>query len=36
MWQYVKSYPELMLHREIQHRILVTMASDGWLQRADD
>jgi cephalosporin hydroxylase len=35
VWQYLKSHPEFTIDREIQDKLLIAVASDGWLRRAD-
>ena len=33
VWEYLKTHPEFEIDKEIDHRLLVTVAPDGWLRR---
>jgi cephalosporin hydroxylase len=33
VWEYVKTHPEFEIDRSIQHKLLITVAPDGWLKR---
>lgn len=33
VWEYLKSHPEFVIDRSIQHKLLVTVAPDGYLKR---
>ena len=35
VWQYLKSHPEFTIDKEIESKLLITVAPDGWLRRAD-
>ena len=33
VWEYVKTHPEFEIDKSIQHKLLITVAPDGWLKR---
>ena len=33
VWEYVKNHPEFEIDKSIQHKLLITVAPDGWLKR---
>ena len=33
VWQYLKSHPEFEIDKSIQHKLLITVAPDGYLRR---
>jgi len=33
VWQYLKTHPEFMIDKSIQHKLLITVAPDGYLKR---
>lgn len=33
VWEYLKSHPEFEIDRDIQHKLLITVAPDGYLRR---
>lgn len=33
VWEYVKTHPEFEIDKSIQHKLLITVAPDGWLRR---
>jgi len=33
VWEYVKTHPEFEIDKFIQHKLLITVAPDGWLKR---
>ena len=33
VWEYLKSHPEFAIDKSIQHKLLITVAPDGYLQR---
>jgi cephalosporin hydroxylase len=36
VWEYLKSHPEFKVDKKIQHKLLVTVAPDGYLKRIKD
>jgi cephalosporin hydroxylase len=36
VWEYLKSHPEFKIDKNIQHKLLVTVAPDGYLKRIKD
>lgn len=36
VWEYLKSHPEFEIDRNIQNKLLITVAPDGFLKRKDD
>ena len=35
VWEYLKTHPEFEIDKNIQHKLLITVASDGYLKRVD-
>lgn len=35
VWEYLKNHPEFEIDKSIQHKILITVAPDGWLRRLE-
>ena len=33
VWEYMKTHPEFEIDKSIQHKLLITVAPDGWLKR---
>jgi len=33
VWEFLKSHPQFEIDRDIQHKLLLTVAPDGWLRR---
>ena len=33
VWEYLKTHPELEIDKSIQHKLLITVAPDGYLKR---
>jgi cephalosporin hydroxylase len=33
VWEYLKSHPEFEINKKIQHKLLITVAPDGYLKR---
>jgi cephalosporin hydroxylase len=33
VWEYLKSHPEFEIDRQLEHKLLVTVAPDGYLKR---
>jgi cephalosporin hydroxylase len=33
VWKYLKTHPEFEIDKSIQHKLLITVAPDGWLKR---
>jgi cephalosporin hydroxylase len=33
VWEYLKTHPEFEIDKSIQHKLLITVAPDGWLRR---
>jgi len=33
VWEYVEKHPEFLIDRDIQHKLQVTVAPDGFLRR---
>ncbi|RMG85936.1 MAG: cephalosporin hydroxylase, partial [Chloroflexi bacterium] len=33
VWEYLKAHPEFEIDRSIQHKLLITVAPDGYLKR---
>ena len=33
VWEYLKTNPEFEIDKSIQHKLLITVAPDGWLKR---
>lgn len=33
VWEYLKTHPEFEIDKSIQHKVLITVAPDGWLKR---
>lgn len=33
VWEYLKTHPEFEIDKSIQHKLLITVASDGYLKR---
>ena len=33
VWEYLKTHPEFEIDKSIQHKLLITVAPDGWLKR---
>lgn len=33
VWEYIKNHPEFEIDKSIQHKLLITVAPDGWLKR---
>jgi len=33
VWEYFKTHPELEIDKSIQHKLLITVAPDGYLKR---
>lgn len=35
VWEYLKTHPEFEIDKDIQHKLLITVAPDGYLKRVD-
>jgi cephalosporin hydroxylase len=33
VWEYLETHPEFEIDKRIQHKLLITVASDGYLKR---
>lgn len=33
VWEYLKNHPEFAIDKSIQHKLLITVAPDGYLKR---
>lgn len=33
VWEYLKTHPEFAIDKSIQHKLLITVAPDGYLKR---
>jgi cephalosporin hydroxylase len=36
VWEYLKTHPEFEIDKSIQHKLLITVATDGYLKRISD
>jgi cephalosporin hydroxylase len=36
VWEYLKSHPEFEIDKSIQHKLLITVAPDGYLRRISE
>jgi cephalosporin hydroxylase len=36
VWKYLETHPEFEIDKSIQHKLLITVAPDGWLKRMSD
>jgi cephalosporin hydroxylase len=36
VWEYLKTHPEFVIDKSIQHKLLITVAPDGFLKRIDE
>ena len=36
VWEFLKTHPEFEIDKSIEHKLLITVATDGYLKRGKD